>query len=707
MREPRMAKIDNLELLIQANNEQLIAELRESRKALKEFGKETDNASKKSKGFELSAKNIKKALAAAGIMVAARAMASFAKAVTTSAMDAIESESLVGVTFGEMTGEIVTWSDQLEKALGMNAYATRKAAGTFFNVANSMGLGSDSALTLSKNLTLLANDMASFYNITTDDALLKLQSGITGETEPLKRLGIVVNETTIKQTALNEGMITGNQVMTEAQKVAARYITILGQTSNAQGDMARTLESPANQLRVLQSQIEGVKIALGAVFIPILNAVLPYIMAFVMWVGRAAEAVARFLGIAGVKVDVAAWANQTSQNLGGVGTAADNAAGGVKNLKKELANLAGFDEMNVLTEPTTAGGAAGAGGVSGGGAGFDMALPEISMDWMDEMLEKGSLVTEEMSNIFKIMGSVILGVFAGIATANILLWAGLAAPVAIAWGLIAAIFIGGIAYIALNWETLVENLKYMWDNWTKFWDRAIEKGTEIFRGAMKVIGTIFLTLGKFIYDIVNGIGRAFTWVMLKIGEAVYNAVEWIKKKFIILKNGLAEIGSRIKDAFNQAWEGVKKSAGEAIDWMKEKWAGFTGIVGGIGDAIWLAMKRGLNKAIDYINAFLGGLNRGILSGTGLKIAGIPHLATGGVIKEDTLAMLHKSSDEAVLPLNGNTEWIDRLAGKLNAQGGGGEPINLTVKIGSKTVGKEVIDYINNESIRSGSLVLNI
>lgn len=196
------------------------------------------------------------------------------------ANEVTESESLFEVSMGAMADDARAWSDELSDSLGVNAYSARKNVGVLNTMFKSMGLGTGEAASMSKSLTMLSEDMASFYNLDPTEAFTKLQAGITGEAEGLKRLGILVDENTVQQYALRTGMIKQGQTMTNQQKVAARYGAILEQTKDAQGDLARTMDSPTNQLRKLNNEFDQAKIALGQALQPALIAVLPVVTGF-------------------------------------------------------------------------------------------------------------------------------------------------------------------------------------------------------------------------------------------------------------------------------------------------------------------------------------------------------------------------------------------------------------------------------------------
>lgn len=196
---------------------------------------------------------------------------------TKMAIDAQESESLFEVSMGNMSGAARAWSVQISEALGLNEYNVRKNVGVFNVMFDSMGIGTQKAFEMSKGLTALSYDMASFYNLDPTEAFTKLQAGISGEIEPLKRLGLIINETSVKTYAYQNRIAKTGEELTEQQKVLARYGLIMEQTSKAQGDLARTAESPQNQLRKLKETLSEVGVKLGEAILPLLQAALSVI----------------------------------------------------------------------------------------------------------------------------------------------------------------------------------------------------------------------------------------------------------------------------------------------------------------------------------------------------------------------------------------------------------------------------------------------
>jgi hypothetical protein len=196
------------------------------------------------------------------------------KALFEAASAAEESENLFAVSFGNMADEARAWSVELAAATGQNEFELRKNSATLFVMMESMGVATEAAYEMATSLTALAGDMASFYDLPHEVAFQKIQAGISGEAEPLKRLGIIVLEHTVKQAALTHGLIKQGEAMDEATKVQARYLAIMDQTVRAQGDLARTIDSPTNAVRALKAQWEALQIHMGQALMPVFRAII-------------------------------------------------------------------------------------------------------------------------------------------------------------------------------------------------------------------------------------------------------------------------------------------------------------------------------------------------------------------------------------------------------------------------------------------------
>lgn len=201
-----------------------------------------------------------------------------AKMAITAASDYNESLSKVGAVFGpQQQAEIKKWADTAATAFGQSSSQAIEAAGTYGNLLTSFGLTKDKAAGMSKSLVGLASDLASFNNTSPEEALQALQSGLTGETEPLKKYGIAIDDASLKAKAFALGIADGKKQLTPAQKAQASYALIMERSTNAQGDFARTSGGLANQQRIFAARIEDVKVKIGQALLPAMNALLPVI----------------------------------------------------------------------------------------------------------------------------------------------------------------------------------------------------------------------------------------------------------------------------------------------------------------------------------------------------------------------------------------------------------------------------------------------
>ena len=346
--------IETLQVQLKADVDDLKKQMDAARKSLGQLelgSKETREELKKlsSEGVRLqnSFGGLKSLFAGLGTAYVGKKLIDVGKSSIQMAMDVVESESLFETSMGGMAAAARKWSDQLSESLGLNAYELRQNVGVMYNMTKSMGIAGDTAYDLSTSLVMLAQDMASFYNMDTEEAFTKLRAGITGETEPLKALGILVDENTIKQYAYKNGLAATGEELTQQQKVLARYYAILDQTSTAQGDLARTIDSPANQLRILKAQLEQTKIELGMGLLPVVQEVMPYLVAFaqkladivtgIFGVEKASQSLSGSLGGADYSS-----ITQAAKSEVALGDAIEDTD---KKLKK---SLTGFDEINKL-----------------------------------------------------------------------------------------------------------------------------------------------------------------------------------------------------------------------------------------------------------------------------------------------------------------------------------------------------------------------
>ena len=203
--------------------------------------------------------------------VAARAVTEFAGSCVELASNLSEVQNVVDVTFGEVAQGVNDFAKTADKAFGLSELSAKKFSSTMGAMVKSMGFTEQQAAEMGKTMTGLAGDMASFYNLDAQTAFDKLRSGIAGETEPLKQLGINLSETNLSAFALSQGITKAYNAMTEAEKVTLRYQYIMQATKDAQGDFTRTSDSLANQTRILAMEFDKLKTTVGQALMPVVN----------------------------------------------------------------------------------------------------------------------------------------------------------------------------------------------------------------------------------------------------------------------------------------------------------------------------------------------------------------------------------------------------------------------------------------------------
>lgn len=257
--------------------------------------------------------------------------------------DYTETMNLFTVSMGQYAEEAYNYAQTVGEAMGIDPAEWMKHQGVFMTLTKGFGVVGDRASTMSQQLTQLGYDLSSFFNISVEDAMQKLESGIAGELEPLRRLGYDLSQAKLEATALSLGIDKAVSSMTQAEKAELRYYAIMTQVTDAHGDMARTLNAPANQMRILNAQVTQLGRALGNFFIPLLNRVLPYIIASVRVLREVLDVFMDLLGIELSNVDFGS--NSITSATDEIVT---NLEEGQEEAKKLKSYMLGFDELNVL-----------------------------------------------------------------------------------------------------------------------------------------------------------------------------------------------------------------------------------------------------------------------------------------------------------------------------------------------------------------------
>ena len=283
----------------------------------------------------------------------------------TLSSDYTETMNLFTVSMGQFAEEAYNYAQTVGNAMGIDPADWMESQGIFMTLTKGFGVVGERADVMSQQLTQLGYDLSSFFNISVEDAMTKLQSGISGELEPLRRLGYDLSQAKLEATALSLGIDKVVSSMTQAEKAELRYYAIMTQVTDAHGDMARTLNAPANQMRILNAQVTQLGRALGNFFIPLLNNTLPYIIATVKVLREVLDVFMDLLGIELAEVDF---------GKGSITSATDdivsNLEDGQKEAKKLKSYMLGFDELNVLNVDD---GSDGLGELLG--TGFEFELP--------------------------------------------------------------------------------------------------------------------------------------------------------------------------------------------------------------------------------------------------------------------------------------------------------------------------------------------
>lgn len=317
----------------------------------------------------LTGKVITTALVVAGIKKLGTTIGGF----VNKSNEYIENMNLFRVSMGKSAEEAENFINKFTKVLGVDPSNMMRYMGMFNSLVEGFGIGSEAAYTMSKNLTQLSYDMSSFLNISIEDAMAKLKSGISGEIEPMRAVGIALDQATLQETAYSLGIKQRVNQMTRAQKTELLYYQIMTKTTKMQGDMARTLLQPANAIRIVKEQFTQLARAIGNIFIPILTAAIPYVMVITQLLTKLAQAIANFFGFEMPDFDYAS----NISGMSGVSSGIDGIGDSAKNTKKELDRmLAPFDELNVIEfdKDTSSGSETGTGVGTGGSLGIP--LPE-------------------------------------------------------------------------------------------------------------------------------------------------------------------------------------------------------------------------------------------------------------------------------------------------------------------------------------------
>ena len=321
----------------------------------------------------------------------------------------IENVNLFTVSMGKYSDEAMDYAEKVQDAMGIDMSEFIRNQGIFMNMASGFGVAEDKAYKMSKGLTELAYDISSFYNVDVDTAFQRLQSGIAGEIEPVRRWGIALDQASMQEWMLKKGIDAKVNSLNQADKAMIRYnMMVEAMAGNgAIGDFARTLITPANAIRILQQQITQLSRAIGSLFIPILIKVIPYVQAFVKVLTSAIQTIASFFGFQMPQIDYSGMEN-LSAGASGASDSLDDAAKSAKKLKDYTM---GFDELNIINPDT---GAAAGSSLSAGVGGLDLDPASV---WDEGIIDGINSKVDGLTGKMK----VLLGIVTAIGAA-FLIW---------------------------------------------------------------------------------------------------------------------------------------------------------------------------------------------------------------------------------------------------------------------------------------------
>jgi len=292
------------------------------------------------------------------------------------------------------------FNDVLTESLGLDPNIMKQYQAIFAQMTNSMGLMAQSSMNIADSFTMLGNDIASLWNIDTADAMKKLQSGLAGQIRPLRSLGIDISQTSLEMTALKYGIEDTIIDMSQAAKVQLRWLSIMDQTEVAFGDMAKTIDSPKNQLRILSQQWSNLSRSIGNVFLPVISKILPYINAVVIALRNMIDTMATAMGYELPDYSNSNIYTDVTGEIEGMEEAAGDATAANDKLKQ---SILGFDELNILSKNRSSG--SGKTDTTGSGYGvLDDAINAKTASYMakfNEELEKMSNKSKDMADNIK------------------------------------------------------------------------------------------------------------------------------------------------------------------------------------------------------------------------------------------------------------------------------------------------------------------
>lgn len=522
-------------------------------------------------GISTSLKGITKI---AAVAFSVKVIYNFSKACIQAASDLEEVQNVVDTVFGESSAIIDNFAKNAVKSLGLSELSVKKYASTMGAMLKSMKLSDKQVLVMSQNMTALAGDMASFYNLSGDEAFQKIRAGISGETEPLKQLGINLSVANMEAYALSQGIDKSYNSMTQAEQAILRYNYLLDVTKDAQGDFARTSGSWANQVKVLSEQWNTFKSVLGSPFIQVLTPVVRALNLIMEKLILAGQYFQRFIYmITGVKPET----KGASTAISGLGNSLDDATKKAKKTKKALEGIQSFDKLNVLNKNDSGDSDSdgGAGGMAVNDA-YDFSDITTATDALDSTFEEIDKKLQQMKTLFEAAwNSDIVQSFAYAAKESI----------QFLYDFVVAMGTALFENLQLTWENIRLNVEETLSNitelWTLFWtdlgDTINEYSQPIIDGMVNLFNSVWTEGVDPLIQQITKCWRDFTGILLEL---------WKKYGKDILDD-LGEFVVKTIELFQSIWDNVLEPIItpflETLDWLWDKH--LKGMIQNIGEFI--------------------------------------------------------------------------------------------------------------------------
>lgn len=330
---------EELKVIITAQTRQFETEIGRVKKEVSglqaETAKSTSGIGKMFKGFS--------------VVAIVAGLTKLSKSAIEIASDLDEVQNVVDVAFGNMNDEVNKFAKNAITQLGMSELSAKQFASTFMAIGNGMGIVNETGKNMALSLTTLAGDMASFYNVSQDETASALRAVYTGETEALKKYGIVMTQINLQEFARQQGITKTMSAMSQAELVALRYKYVIQATANAQGDFARTSGSWANQTRILKEQWNSLLGTIGQGLVKVLTPAIQFLNTILGYLVSIANMIARAFGGKEIKSASTNIGNVAS-GVGDIGSNLDEATSSAKKLHRQLMS---FDELNVIASDTS------------------------------------------------------------------------------------------------------------------------------------------------------------------------------------------------------------------------------------------------------------------------------------------------------------------------------------------------------------------